>query len=117
MERTGLERATHPLPRLGVPLHHRNEALAAKRLPLPSALCKVSNYCIKTNYKSPTDLAHSNPHKLSKPAARESAPVVHESPRARGPSDAHAHPPSTEKQKYGKPCQYGNRRQPIRRTI
>jgi len=39
----GLERATHPLPRPGVPLHHRTRN-AAKWLPHSFLLCKISNH-------------------------------------------------------------------------
>src|SRR5437879_3425515 len=42
-----------PSPEARRPAPPQNEALAAKRLPLPSALCKISNHCIKTNYQIP----------------------------------------------------------------
>src|SRR5256885_16894300 len=67
MERTGLERATHPLPRLGVPLHHRTKHLPQNGCHFLLLCAKSQIIASKQITKPPADLAHSNAHKLSKP--------------------------------------------------
>src|SRR2546429_7360273 len=67
MPTIGLERATHPLPRPGVPLHHRTKEL-------PQSECHILSFCAKSQIiaakpitsspKAACDSSHLNYRKL-----------------------------------------------------